>query len=65
MEKTIIKCGDIETKRQTFYQHIRPISIDNIDVNKIAVSNKNHFKYFIRYKDAKIKLGLQSYFFQK
>ena len=55
MEKTIIKCGDIETKRQTFYQHI---SIDNIDVNKIAVSNKNHFKYFIRYKDAKIKLGL-------
>ena len=43
MEKTIIKCGDIETKRQTFYQHIRPISIDNIDVNKIAVSNKNHF----------------------
>ena len=58
MEKTIIKYGDIETKRQTFYQHIRPISIDNIDVNKIAVSNKNHFKYFICYKDAKIKLGL-------
>ena len=58
MEKRVIKCGDIETKRQTFYQHIRPISIDNIDVNKIVVSNKNDFKYFIGYKDAKIKLDL-------
>ena len=58
MEKRVIKCGDIETKRQTFYQHIRPISIDNIDVNKIVVSTKNDFKYFIGYKDAKIKLDL-------
>ena len=58
MEKRVIKCGDIETKRQTFYQHIRPISIDNIDVNKIVVSNKNDFKYFTGYKDAKIKLDL-------
>ena len=58
MEKRVIKCGDIETKRKTFYQHIRPISIDNIDVNKIVVSTKNDFKYFIGYKDAKIKLDL-------
>ena len=37
---------------QRFYQHKRPISIDNIDVNKIVVYNKNDFKYFISYKDA-------------
>ena len=34
------------------YQHKRPISIYNIDVNKVVVSNKNDFKYFIGYKDA-------------
>ena len=29
------------------------MSIDNLDVNKIVVSNKNDFKYFISYKDGK------------
>ena len=40
MEKTIIKFGDIETEKQKFHQLKRPISIKNIDINKIAVSNK-------------------------
>ena len=59
MEKTIIKFGDIEIKKQTFHQHKRPISIKkNIDIKKIVVSNKVCFgkkgsKYFIGYKDAK------------
>ena len=44
MEKTSIKFGDIEIKIQKFYQHERPISTDNIDVDKIVVSNKNDFK---------------------
>ena len=58
MEKTIIKFGDIEIKKQKFHQHKRPISIKNIDVNEKVVSNKvsfgkKGFKYFIAYKDAK------------
>ena len=58
MEKTIIKFGDIEIKKQKFHQNERPISIENVDINKIVVSNKvsfrkKGFKYFIGYKDAK------------
>ena len=62
MEKTIIKFGDIEIEKQKFHQHKRPISIKNLDINKIRVSNKISFgkkglKYFIGCKDAKkIKL---------
>ena len=60
MEKTIIKFGDIEIEKEKFYQHERPTSIKNIDNNKIVVSNKvsfgkKGFKYFIGYKDAKIR----------
>ena len=50
MEKTITKFGDTEIKKQKFCQHKRPILIANIDVNKIVVSNKNEFKYFIDYE---------------
>ena len=62
MEKTIIKFGDIEIQNQKFHQHKGPILINNIDINKILVSNKVSFgekglKYFIGYKDAK-KLDL-------
>ena len=61
MVKTVIKFGYIEIKKQKFHQHKKPILIDNIDVNKIAVFNKisfskDDFKYFIDYKDAK-KVG--------
>ena len=45
-KKTIIKLGDSEIKNQRFHQYKRPISIKNIDIDKI-------FKYFIGYKDAK------------
>ena len=62
MEKTIISFDDIEVKKKEFDQHKRPILIDNIDVNKIIVSNKNDFKYFIGYTDAK-KISLYLYFF--
>ena len=43
MEKTIIKFGNIEIGKQKFHQHKRPISINNIDINKIVVSNKVSF----------------------
>ena len=58
IEKIITTFGDIEIKKQKFYQHNRPISIKNIDINKLVVSNKvslikKGFKYFIGYKNAK------------
>ena len=61
MEITVIKFGDIEIEKQRFYQHERPISKINIDINKIVVSNKvpfgkKFFKYFIGCKDVRKKL---------
>ena len=36
----IITFGDIEIKKKKFHQHKEPISIENIDINEIAVSNR-------------------------
>ena len=60
MEKTFIKLGDIENEKQKFHQHKRSISMKNIDISKIVVSNKvifgkKGFKYSIGYKGAKIR----------
>ena len=60
MEKTIINFGDIGIGKQNFHQNKRPILIKNININIIVVSNKvslgkSGFKYFIGYKDAKIR----------
>ena len=38
-----VKFGDIETKKQKFHQHKELISIKNIDMNKITVSNNVPF----------------------
>ena len=43
MEKTIIKFSDIEIQKQKFHQHKLPISIKDVDINKIVVSNKVSF----------------------
>ena len=69
IEKTITKFGDIEIKKQIFHQHKSPISIKDIDTNKIVVSNKfsfgkKGFKYFIGYKYTK-KIDLYAYFLSK
>ena len=69
MEKTIIKFGDIEIRKQRFHQYKRPISAKNIDIKKIVVPNKvsfgkKGFKYFISHKDAK-QIRPFSIFFQK
>ena len=63
LDKTVIKFGNIEIGKQKFHQLKRPISINNIDINKIVVSNKVSFgkkglKYFIGYKDAKKTIPL-------
>ena len=39
IEKTVIKLGDIKVQKQKFHEHKAPISIKNIDINKIVVSN--------------------------
>ena len=59
MDKIIIEFDDTEFERFKFHQPKSPISINNIDINKIVVSNKvsfgkKDFKYLIGYKDAKI-----------
>ena len=69
MNKEIIKLDDTKIKNYKFHWHKSPILIDNIDINKIVVSNKvsfgkKDFKYFFGYKDAK-KVDLHAYFFQK
>ena len=58
MEIKVIRFDDTKTPKQKFLQHKRPISIKNVDIDKIVVSNKlafgkKGFKYFIGYKDAK------------
>ena len=56
MGKKIIKFEDIEIEQYKFYKHNSPISINEIDIHEIVVSNKlpfgkQDFKYFIGYKD--------------
>ena len=69
MDKKIIKFDDTEIEEDEFHQYKRPILINEIDINKIVVSNKLPFgkqdiKYFTGYKDNK-KLNLYAYSFQK
>ena len=67
--KKIIKFGDIEIQKRKCHPVKESISIKNIDINKIVVSNKvsfakKGFKYFTGYKDAK-KFDAYVYFYQK
>ena len=55
MDKKVIKFGDTEIEKHEFHQHKSPILRNNIDINKIVVSNKvsfgkKGFKYSIGYK---------------
>ena len=54
--KEIIMFSDTEIKKQKFHSHKIPISIDDVNIDRTAVSNKvpsskKGFKYFIRYED--------------
>ena len=42
-KEIIIKRGGTEIQKQSFYQYEGPISIKNIDINKIVVSDKVSF----------------------
>ena len=55
MGKEIITLGDIQLEKNIFHQHKIPISVDDVNINKIIVPNnvsfsKNVFKCFIRYR---------------
>ena len=57
MNKKIIKFYDTKIEEYRFHQNKSPISISDIDVNKVAVSNqlpfgKQYSKWFIGYKDS-------------
>ena len=39
-KKAVIKIVDIEVEKQKFHQHKRPISIKNVDINAMVVSNE-------------------------
>ena len=57
MDKKVINFDDSEIEEYKFNQHKSPISINNIVINEIVVSNKLPFgkqdsKYLIGYKDA-------------
>ena len=58
MDKENIKFDDTEIEEYRFHQYKRPISINNIDINKMIASNKflfdkQDFKQFIGYKNNK------------
>ena len=62
MDKKAIKFDDTEIQEYKFHQYKSPISINNIDINKIVVSNKfpfdkEDFKCYIGYKDNKDDIG--------
>ena len=68
LDKKFLKFDGTEIEIYNFHQDKRPILIENIDINKMVVSNKisfgkREFKYFIRYKGAK-KLDLYAYSFK-
>ena len=67
MNKKIIKFDDTEIEEYEFHQHKSPVLTNEIDINKIVVSNtfpfgKQDFKCFIGHKDNK-KIKPLSIFF--
>ena len=69
MTKKIIKFNGTAIEKYKFYQHKSPISINNIDINKIVVTNKvvlgkKDFRHLIGYKNA-LKIDLYAYSLQK
>ena len=63
MEKTIINLSDSKMQKQKYHQHKGPVSIKNVDTDKVIVPNKvpfgkKGFKCFTGQKDdKKIKLS--------
>ena len=52
MGKEIFTCSDIETVNNKFYRHESPVSLMDVDIEKILVSNKisfgeKNYKYWL------------------
>ena len=65
MGKETITFGDIEVEKQIFHSHKKPISIYDVNIDKIVISNKvscgkRGFKYFIGYENSSRKTRVQS-----
>ena len=46
MDKKTIKFDDTEIEEHICHQHKNPISINNIDINKVVISNKQKLKKY-------------------
>ena len=58
MSKEILKFNDIEIEKRKFHSFKSPTTVNDIDIDKITISNKfpcgkKGFKYFIGYKNDK------------
>ena len=58
MDHKLLKIDDTEIENYKLHQHKYPISISNIDINKMLVPikvslGKDDFEYFICHKDGK------------
>ena len=65
MGKETITFGDIEVEKQIFHSHKNPVSIYDVNIDKIVISNKvsfgkRGFKYFIGYENSSRKTRVQS-----
>ena len=54
MGKEILTFGDIAIEKDKFYRYKSPISLEDVDINNISVSNKislgeGNYKYIISY----------------
>ena len=43
MNKEILKSGNIEIEKNKFYRHKTPIIFEDLDIEKVLVSNKISF----------------------
>ena len=53
MGKEILMSGDLQIGKKNFYHHKSPISLKDVDIEKVLVSNnissKQNYKYFNGY----------------
>ena len=54
MNTKMLTFDDIEIEQDKFYSHKKPICLEDVDINKVLVSNKissgeKNYKYFVGY----------------
>ena len=62
MNEKILFVGDIVINKKIFHERKHPVNINNVDINKIIISNKDlfegkgFFEYFIGYIEVSMVL---------